>query len=65
MIGCTGGKRKSMENKSNQSPSADEIAEMATGGEDVSKFFTNEFTVVRPIRQLNLDPTPKILRKRD
>ena len=54
-----------MENKSNQSPSADEIAEMATGGEDVSKFFTNEFTVVRPIRQLNLDPTPKILRKRD
>ena len=39
-----------MENESRQFPSADEIAEMATRGEDISKFFGNEFTVVRPIR---------------
>ena len=34
------------------SPTVDEIAEMATRGEDVSRFFTNQFTVVRPVRML-------------
>ncbi len=51
-----------MQNKSRLMPSAEEIAEMATRGEDVTKFFTNEFTVVRPIQAVNLDLTPKILR---
>ena len=29
---------------------ADEIADKATRGEDVSGYFTNRFTVVRPVR---------------
>jgi hypothetical protein len=32
---------------------ADEIAEMASRGEDVSAHFTNKFTVVRPMRRVN------------
>ena len=36
---------KPMPNKSKASPSVDEIAEMATRGEDVSGFFTNQFTM--------------------
>lgn len=44
---------------------ADEIAEMATRGEDVSQFFTNQFTVVRPVRRVNLDLTQGMLRELD
>ena len=54
-----------MPNKSKLSPSADEIAEMATCGEDVLKFFTNEFTVVRPVRRVNVDLTQGMLRELD
>jgi len=32
---------------------AEEIAEMATRGEDISAYFTNEFTVVTPARRVN------------
>ena len=44
---------------------ADEIAEMATRGEDVSKFFTNKFTVVRPVKRVNVDLTQGMLRELD
>ncbi len=54
-----------MPNKSKRSPSADEIAEMATRGEDVSEFFTNQFTVVRPVRRVNVDLTQGMLRELD
>ena len=54
-----------MPNKSKPSPSADKIAEMAARGEDVSKFFTNEFTVVRPVRRVNVDLTQGMLRELD
>lgn len=54
-----------MPNKSKRSPSADEIAEMATRGEDVSKFFTNKFTVVRPVHRVNVDLTRGMLRELD
>ena len=54
-----------MPNKSKPSPSVDEIAEMATRGEDVSKFFTNEFSVVRPVRRVNVDLTQGMLRELD
>ena len=37
--------------------SADEIAEMASRGKDVSAYFTNKFTVVRPVRRVNVDLT--------
>ena len=54
-----------MPNKSIPTPSADELAEMATRGEDVSKFFTNQFTVVRPVRRVNVDLTQGMLRELD
>lgn len=54
-----------MSNKSKRSPSADEIAGMATRGEDVSRFFTNQFTVVRPVRRVDVDLTQGMLRELD
>lgn len=54
-----------MPRTSRKSASADEIAEMATRGEDVSRFFTNEFTVVRPVRRVNVDLTQGMLRELD
>jgi hypothetical protein len=54
-----------MPNKSKSVPSADEIAERADRGEDVSRFFTNKFTVVRPVRRVNVDLTQGMLRELD
>ena len=45
--------------------SPDEIAEMASRGEDVSSYFTNKFTVVRPIHRVNVDLTQGMLRQLD
>jgi hypothetical protein len=45
--------------------SADEIAEMASRGEDISAHFTNKFTVVRPVRRVNVDLTQGMLRDLD
>jgi hypothetical protein len=44
---------------------ADQIAEMATRGEDVSAYFTNKFTVVRPVKRVNVDLTHGMLRELD
>ena len=44
---------------------ADEIAEMGTRGEDISRFFTNKFTAVRPIQRVNVDLTQGMLRELD
>ncbi|MBM3812702.1 MAG: ribbon-helix-helix protein, CopG family [Acidimicrobiia bacterium] len=38
---------------------------MARRGEDVSQFFSNKFTVVRPIRRVNVDLTEGMLRELD
>jgi hypothetical protein len=46
-------------------PTADEIAEMASRGDDVSAYFTNKFTVVRPVRRVNVDLTAGMLRELD
>ena len=54
-----------MPRTSKKSKSADDIAEMGTRGEDVSKFFTNKFTVVRPIKRVNVDLTQGMLRDLD
>ena len=43
-------------------PTADEIAEMALRGEDVSAHFTNKFTVVR---RVSVDLTRGMLRELD
>ena len=45
--------------------SAEEIAEMATRGDDISGYFTNKFTVVRPVRRVNVDLTQGMLRELD
>ena len=46
-------------------PTAAEIAEMASWGEDVSAYFTNKFTVVRPLHRVNVDLTRGMLRELD
>jgi metal-responsive CopG/Arc/MetJ family transcriptional regulator len=38
---------------------------MASRGEDVSAYFTNKFTVVRPVRRVNVDLTHGMLRELD
>jgi hypothetical protein len=50
---------------SKPAPTAEEIAEMASRGEDVSAYFTNKFTAVRPVRRVNLDLTQGMLRELD
>lgn len=46
-------------------PTADEIAEMAENGEDVSTYFTNRGTMKQPIRRVNVDFTAEMLRELD
>jgi hypothetical protein len=43
--------------------SADRIAGRASRGEDVSRYFTNTFTVIKPIHRVNLDLTAGMLKK--
>jgi hypothetical protein len=45
--------------------SADEIADKTARGEDISAYFTNKFTVVRPVRRVNVDLTRGMLRELD
>jgi hypothetical protein len=45
--------------------SADEIAEKASRGQDVSAYFTNKFRVVRPVQRVNIDLTDGMLRELD
>lgn len=51
--------------KTSKTVSPDEIAEMASRGEDVSPYFTNSFKVVRPVRRVNVDLTEGMLRQLD
>ena len=48
-----------------KTPSADEIAEKASRGENVSAYFTNKFTVVKPVHRVNVDLTQGMLRELD
>jgi hypothetical protein len=54
-----------MSRTSKKTISADEIAALASRGEDVSAYFTNKFTVVRPVRRVNVDLTEGMLRELD
>jgi hypothetical protein len=54
-----------MPKTSGKTRTADEIAEMASRGEDISGYFTNKFTVVRPVRRVNVDLTQGMLRELD
>lgn len=51
--------------KTSKKVSADAIEEKASRGEDLSNYFSNEFTVVRPIRRVSVDLTPGMLRRVD
>jgi hypothetical protein len=54
-----------MSRTSKKTATADEIADMASRGEDISAYFTNKFTVVRPVRRVNVDLTEGMLRELD
>lgn len=54
-----------MSKTSKRPPTAEEIAEMATRGEDISAYFTNKFTVVRPVHRVDVDLTRSMLRELD
>jgi hypothetical protein len=54
-----------MPKRSKPTATAEEIAEMASRGEDISGYFTNQFTVVRPVRRVNVDLTLGMLRELD
>jgi hypothetical protein len=54
-----------MPTTSKAKPTADDIAGKATRGEDVSAYFTGKFTVVRPVKRVNVDLTQGMLRELD
>lgn len=54
-----------MRKTSKKAPGADQIAEMASRGENISGYFTNRFTVVRPVHRVNVDLTQGMLRDLD
>ena len=52
-------------NKKAKKPTADEIAEMAMSGKDVSSFFTNEGKMKPPVQRVNVDFTVDMLKELD
>ena len=46
-------------------PTADEIAEMAMSGEDVSRFFTNKGEMRPPVIRVNVDFTLDMIKELD
>ncbi len=46
-------------------PTADEIADKAERGENVSKYFTNKGTMKQPVQRVNVDFTVEMLRELD
>jgi hypothetical protein len=51
--------------EANKKPTADEIAEMAERGEDVSRFFTNRGQIKYPVQRVNVDFTVEMLKELD
>lgn len=51
--------------KATKPASADEIAEMADRGEDISRFFTNKGKMMHPIQRVNVDLTEPMLNELD
>jgi hypothetical protein len=52
-------------NKMNKKPSADDIAEMAMGGKDISSYFSNKGQMKPPIQRVNVDFTVDMLLELD
>jgi hypothetical protein len=46
-------------------PTADEIAEMAMSGADVSRFFTNKGEMKPPVKRVNVDFTLDMIKELD
>ncbi len=46
-------------------PTADEIADMADSGRDISEFFTNQGTMKQLLTRVNVDFTPDMLQELD
>jgi hypothetical protein len=46
-------------------PTADEIAELADRGEDISRFFTRKGKMMPPIQRVNVDFTQPMLQELD
>lgn len=51
--------------KTTKKLSADEIAEMADRGQNISKFFSNSGTIKSPIQRVNVDFTDSMLEELD
>ena len=51
--------------KTNRRPTADEIAEMADDGKDVSEYFTNKGKMKQPVQRVNVDFTVEMLGELD
>ena len=54
-----------MPKMSKPKPTADEIAAMASRGENISAHFTNKFTIVKPVQRVSIDLTRGMLRALD
>ena len=48
-----------------EKPTADEIAEMAMSGKDISRFFTNKGEMKPPVKRVNVDFTLDMLKELD
>ena len=46
-------------------PTADEIAEMAMSGKDISRYFTNKGEMRPPLRRINVDFTLDMIKELD
>ena len=51
--------------KTAKRPAAEEIAEMAERGENVSKYFTNKGRMKQPVQRVNVDFTVEMLHELD
>lgn len=52
-------------NKKRKPISAEQIAKMASRGEDISRFFTNRLRMVYPIQRVNVDFTGPMISELD
>ncbi|MDE0078652.1 MAG: ribbon-helix-helix protein, CopG family [Caldilineaceae bacterium] len=46
-------------------PTADEIAEMADSGRDISRYFTNQGTMKQPLTSISVEVTQEMLQELD
>ena len=52
-------------NKKDKKPTADQIAEMAMSGKDISSYFSNKGQIKPPVQRVNVDFTIDMLQELD